>query len=63
MNHTPAIEIDAAALRDPGAVVDFLKYASYCANRGYGMTQAELVSIGFDPRFEALYAAQVARAA
>lgn len=44
-------------------IIDWLMYASYRANRGYGMTQAQLVSIGFDPRFEALYAAEMARAA
>lgn len=53
------------SLPDGGApLIDWLMFRAYCWNRSYGSTAESLVKHGgFDPRFEALYAAQYARAA
>jgi hypothetical protein len=50
-------------METPEQVIDWLMYASYRANRGYGMKAEDLFKLGFPPRFEALYAMEVARAA
>ena len=52
-----------ADMDDQLDLLDWLKYASYRANRGYGATMAALVAVGFDPRFESIYAAEMAGAA
>jgi hypothetical protein len=52
------------SLPDGGApIIDWLMFRAYSWQRSYGLTQAQLVSIGFDPRFEALYAEAFAKSA
>lgn len=59
-----AVEMDLAeVLKNQTGLVDWLKYCSYRANRSLGMTQAQLVSLGFDPRFETMWTAECVRAA
>lgn len=61
---TVITEVNDAATEDGGKVlIDWLRYCSYRANRSIGMTQAQLVSLGFDARYETLYAQEMARAA
>jgi len=33
-------------MKSPAEIIDYLTYCSYAANRGYGMTHEQLLSIG-----------------